>query len=424
MTVRYNTNLVQSGLASLWDPANLKCVPAENLLVQSEALATSPWAALTGTGGTLTATDNSLAAPDGTNTATLFNVTTWASGSSFYQDIAASGTGTYKFFIYYKPGTQTTSITFAMFFTGSSTQGFNAVFNGTTGALISQSGFDASSTSVGGGWFRLAFKATGTVAGNNTVRFQVYFAGTGTAYFWGAQVTNIDAPDTYVKSLTLPVGSSSTLFDATPNNNDIPIVGRPTHSQDGGGSFLFGGLTTQKCILTTTTGLPSGDLTMMAWVKPDATQPLPETYTGILAYGARANATPSTAVGLGLNTTNSTFSVSMAFWNNDYVPNSASVRAISNQWNLVGLIARSAPLTNNVTLFSFNSSGYNSVTESSTAFSRGLRIANGDLTYGSLDAGNTRLIKGNIGLTMIYGRRLSEDEIKQNIQATRTRYGL
>ena len=435
MTVRYNTNLVQSGLVSAWDPANTKSLPVENLFIFSEDFSNVYW---NKTASTITA--NAAVAPDGTLTADKLigdnGITTRQ--SVFALDVPVTANVTYRFSVYLKAAERRyASIWFdrATVAEGSF-YGDNHVIDLQTGTFaVGSPNSTIYIQSVGNGWHRLTIVATPTAAvqsfsialnsPNNSTPPGV-FTGDGVSgiFIWGAQLSTVDHSQNYVKAETIPVTASSTINDLLPNRNNIPLTGFPSYSTDGGGSLLFGGLTTQKCILTTTAGLPSGDLTMMAWVKPDATQPLPETYTGILAYGTRANTTPSTAVGLGLNTTNSTFSVSMAFWNNDYVPNSASVRAISNQWNLVGLIARSAPLTNNVTLFSFNSSGYNSITGSSTASSRGLLIANGNLAYGSLDAGNTRLIKGNIGLAMIYGRRLSEDEIKQNIQATRTRYGL
>jgi len=425
MTVRYNTNIVTDGLRSFWDPGNLKSSPAQNLLLQSEALATTPWGSITGSGGAITLTDNSAVAPDGSNTATTVNVTTFASGISFFQDVLASGNGTYKFSIYFKPGTQTSTTTFAMFFTGGTSQGFNAVFNATTGALNSQTGFDASSTPVGNGWFRWQFKATGTIPSNTNIRFQIYPNSTGTAFFWGAQLSDIDAPDTYVKSITTQVGSSATLFDLGPSGNNISINGRPTHSSDGVGSLFFGGVTTQNGTLTTTTGLPSGDLTMMAWVKPTSTQPLANIYTGILGYGNRTSTNiPSTAVALSLDTTTPAFWVTHAFYGNDYRPNNNAVSAVPDQWNLIGLVARSTPLANNVTLFSFNSAGYNSITGNSSQFTRGTVITNQNISLGSLEPGGSRYIRGNISMAMIYGRPLSQSEILQNVQATRGRYGL
>jgi len=435
MTVRYNTNIVTDGLRSFWDPGNLTSLPSENLFTYSEEFSNEYWSK---TGSTIV--ENNIPAPDGTLTAEklIGNTGVTTRQSVFASLVPVTVNKRYRFSVYLRQAERR----YATIWFDSSLVSEGAFYGSANvidlqnGTFAAGSGAGMTIQSAGNGWYRVTITATPTTAqmsfsialnsANNGTAPGI-FTGDGVSgiHIWGAQLSGIESSDRYIQSKTVPILSNLVLSDLiTTNGNNIPLIGAPQYSPDGGGSFVFGGLTTQKCVLNTTSGLPSGDLTMMAWVRPSSTQTVTEPYTGIIAYGTRANVTPSTAVGLGINTTNATFSVSMAFWNNDYVPNSASVRAISNQWNLIGLIARSAPLANNVTLFSFNSSGYNSITGSSNAFSRGLRIENTGLTYGTFDTGNTRMLTGNMGMAMIYGRPLSEAEIKQNIDTTRGRYGL
>jgi hypothetical protein len=410
------------------DPANKKSLPLQNLLLQSEALASTPWNQITGTGGAITRTNNSLQSPDGSNTATLINVSTFASGSSIYQDIDSPGTASYVASVYMKPGTMTGNITLAVFYlTGGTTQGFNAVFNPQTGSFVSTTGIYGISENVGNGWFKLSLSMTGTNALNTRLRFQIYASSSGIIYYWGAQLRRPYAPSTYIKTESSTIDFGNTIKDMSNNGNNLTLNSTITYDANNLGNLLVDGITVTPAFRSTTTGLPTDqDSTILCWARPFTPQPNPNTYTGLLGWGFRNSAgSPSTARALGLNTNNpSTFFVSSAYWGNDYVPNNANVTAIANQWNLIGMISRAKATTNNTTLFKFNSAGYGSITGNSSNAARTLNTAQQDLVVGSLEAGGTRMLNGNIGLVFIYNRELSEQEIKQNFNALRGRYGI
>lgn len=187
-------------------------------------------------------------------------------------------------------------------------------------------------------------------------------------------------------------------------------------------TFSFNG--TSDRITQTAPNLPTGagDKTVLCWVRPDSTGPTDQ-YTGLLGYGGRGSTTPSDSILLSMYTSGTTMYVSAAFWNNDFTPNNLPVTA--NAWNMVGLIAKGAPTTNNVTLLCGNSSGINYVTGNSSNYSRGLNTTSTNLCIGCTDGvSGGRYFKGKIPQMMVFNRSLSTSEISQIFNATRGRYGV
>lgn len=151
-----------------------------NLLKYSEQINVSPWATI---GANVAITANTTTAPDGTLNADSATTSTQASGDSFYQDITATGNGTYTLSVFVKANTVST-ITLAAFFTGSSTEGFSFGFNPNTGVITGGTGYIIPYQN---GWYRIYFTVTGTIALNTTLRWQIYLNATGSVYVWGAQ---------------------------------------------------------------------------------------------------------------------------------------------------------------------------------------------------------------------------------------------
>ena len=241
MAVEYNPNISIPGLLANWDFDNIKSfVPTQNLLQYSQAIATSPWGKI---GANVTVTNNNALAPDNTLTATLFNTTTFVSGDSVYQDIAASGTGTYTLSVYVKAGTATT-VTLAAFFTGSSTQGFSFSFNASTGAVTGGTGY---SVNAGAGWYRIYFTFTGTIAANNTLRSQVYATATGTFYLWGAQAELNSSMNDYV---------ATTSAASVRSTNIIDMIGGYNMSNSYGNNAYYINTTSSYMQFTRTTSAP------------------------------------------------------------------------------------------------------------------------------------------------------------------------
>jgi hypothetical protein len=188
----------------------------QNLVIQSQALATSPWSL-----GGVTATNNSATAPDSTNTASL--LTASAGSSSHY---IWSGTGitwlsgvTYTISFYAKTGT---SRYVQWGVSGTSTIYVN--FDTTAGTIGTNTGITtASMTNAGNGWYRCIIVFTPSSSGyqgnniaiqtsSSDTRLQTWTAaGTETVYIWGVQAELGSTANTYIPTTTTAVYGTPTL---------------------------------------------------------------------------------------------------------------------------------------------------------------------------------------------------------------------
>jgi hypothetical protein len=205
MSTSSGPQVTTSGLLLEFDagnPASLNGV-VQNLLTSPENLTVAPW----GTFGSNTYRNaNVTTAPDGTVTADELGTTSWVSGDSVYQDFtigAGNGTKQFTLSVFAKAGVNAPSITFAEFYTGSSTEGFSFSFNPSTGAITGGTG---TVVAYPNGWYRAYFTVTGTIAANTTLRYQVYLNTTGSVYLWGAQLEYGSSVSTYypVNATTQP----------------------------------------------------------------------------------------------------------------------------------------------------------------------------------------------------------------------------
>jgi hypothetical protein len=215
-------------------------------------------------------------------------------------------------------------------------------------------------------------------------------------------------------------GTGTAWNDLTGNVNNAPLKnGTITYSN---GSFVFDGVV-GSFFYDAVVALPnsSSNITILCWCKPDSTGPV-NSYTGLVAVGGSTSSTPSDAVLLCLNTNAATWHVGSAYWSNDYNPSNLPV--VKDAWNMVGIVARSAATTNNTTLISANSTGFTTLTGSSSGYTKGLSITQVKLRVGSTDTNGARPMKGEIAIVMIYNRELTLAEITQNFEATRNRYGI
>lgn len=178
-----------------------------NFLQYSEAFNNPIWPYSSLTPNTPNTT--AIAAPDGTNTAEILNST--ATGSSIFQAIPRSGTGTYTASVYSNTYGTCTSATLQVEFSGSVVQIFSVTFNPSTGAFISYSGVSYSIDSFGSGWYRVSVTATGTNASNNLVTWRLVDNATSNyVALWGAQL-NSGLISNYISTTSSPITKSSNL---------------------------------------------------------------------------------------------------------------------------------------------------------------------------------------------------------------------
>lgn len=214
-------------------------------------------------------------------------------------------------------------------------------------------------------------------------------------------------------------GSGTAFNDISENKNVATITGTVPFSS---GAFTFNGTAGNYILDAALTMQTSGnDKTILCWAWPDSTGPV-NSYTGLVAFGGRSSSTPSDAILLCMNTNAATWYVGSAYWSNDYNPSNLPVA--KDAWNMIGIVARSAPITNNTKLICANSSGISSATGSSSSYTKGLAVTNVNLTIGCTDNGGGRPMKGKISVVLVYNRELSDIEIRQNFNAMRGRFGV
>jgi hypothetical protein len=199
-------------------------------------------------------------------------------------------------------------------------------------------------------------------------------------------------------------GSGTTWTDLSGNGNNGTLANGPTYSSANGGQIVFDG-SDDNAITSASVGTVSA-ATFLVWLKRNGSQIL---FTGILF-----NRTPSAN---GLNFYDTTHNIGY-HWNN----------AISTyNWNsgltvpdAVWCMCAISISSTSATAYLCQSSGITSATNS---------VSHASATFGIFNIGldpqiASRCFKGSISSTMIYNRALSADEVAQNFNALRGRFGL
>lgn len=241
MGVSFSPTIIKDGLACYLDAQNPRSYnPSENLLLQSEAVSTSPWGSyLGGTGQTITV--NQVAGPfGGAVTADLVSQSTPT--NSILQGVTVGGTVTLTASVYVKAVTAT-SLTLTLWrITGGTSQAANIGINPTTGGVISSGGVgvvQASCVPIGNGWFRVQLTSTGTDALNTTAQFELYnyTAGASSYYVWGAQLERNFSATPYTPTTTAQVTRGSVWYDLSGNNRNFTWNSFPQHNYAGTSYF-------------------------------------------------------------------------------------------------------------------------------------------------------------------------------------------
>jgi hypothetical protein len=219
-------------------------------------------------------------------------------------------------------------------------------------------------------------------------------------------------------------GSGTTWNDLSENGNILSASGTVNHSTLESGYFTFPGTSGNYYgVNTVNFSSTTFDRTIICWFWPDSTGPA-DNYTGLVKIGNSASTTPSDSILLCINTISSTWGVASAYWSNDYNPGGSALPVIKDSWNMAAIIAKSSPITNNTTLICGNNNGFNTLTGTSSNYTRGVEHTNTLFRIGCTDTGGGRPMKGKISKVELYNRALTVAEIQQNFNATRGRYGI
>ena len=217
-------------------------------------------------------------------------------------------------------------------------------------------------------------------------------------------VSCVDAGD----KMSYP-GAGTTWTDLSKNRSNGTLVNGPTFNSSNGGSIVFDGSNDYVNLGTASSLFPGPNITasLFCWIKPSTVSsssiPIGNQYTSGHRLYIGIYSDGYWDVGFG-----------DYYWNYN---NSGSKIVATTNWTLISLIitAGSAVLYVN---------GQKSITKTTDTsvtlggfFSMGVYFQNG-----SIDGSHQESC--NIALTQIYNRALSAEEIKQNYNTTKGRFGL
>jgi hypothetical protein len=196
-------------------------------------------------------------------------------------------------------------------------------------------------------------------------------------------------------------GTGTAWTDLSGLGNNGTLTASPTFSSTtNGGAFTFNG--SSQYATTTLSSATISDGTLSAWCYPIAS-PNAANFDGIID----GDLPGSYGTGIGIN--NGTY---QAILNNQFWTTIGQAVTL-NQWVMVSMT-----FTATTALFYLN----------------GTQVANLNYTRGAVSPGtnylvgksaaNARYFNGRIATAMIYNRALTADEISQNFNALRSRYGL
>ena len=190
-----------------------------NLLTQSQTLATSPWTFNSGGTGVTSVTQNATTAPDNTTTSNLLLASNTNTSHFIYSTVILTSGITYTYSVYAKAGTNN----FLQLNFGGDVAFAN--FNLSTGVLGTYASCTPSIQLVGNGWYRCIVGAVTPTANRNpeiniansasmAVNASWSAAGTETIYAWGAQLELGTVASAYTPTTTTAI--------TTTNNISVP----------------------------------------------------------------------------------------------------------------------------------------------------------------------------------------------------------
>jgi len=201
-------------------------------------------------------------------------------------------------------------------------------------------------------------------------------------------------------------GSGTTWNNILDFQNNGTLTNGPTYSNLNAGSIVFDGVN-DYVALGTFNGLGSTNRTISVWFKATS---LPASSGRIITFPANDTSTDTPAFTMTLT---SLGVLQCGFGGSPYNGYNSSISYTLNTWvNIV------ASITGNTMISYKNSVSLGSVTTTGT-------VSSNPIGYlGRYNGNYGQYVTGNISSIQLYNRALSAQEILQNYNATKTRYGL
>ena len=211
-------------------------VAEQNLLTQSQTLATSPWTFSSGGTGVTSVTQNATTAPDNTTTSNLLLASNTSAGHFIYSTVILTSGITYTYSVYAKAGTNN----FLQLNFGGDVAFAN--FDLSAGTVGTSASCTASIVNAGSGWYRCIVGAVTPTANRNpeiniansasmTVNASWSAAGTETIYAWGAQLEQRASATAYNATTTQALTNYIPALQTAPINvarlDYNPVTGTP-----------------------------------------------------------------------------------------------------------------------------------------------------------------------------------------------------
>jgi len=195
-------------------------------------------------------------------------------------------------------------------------------------------------------------------------------------------------------------GTGNIWRDLSGNGNDGTLTNGPTFSSANGGSIVFDGV---NDVVNTLYGPQFNDFTIIAWFKSTG---------GTLDYNRIVDKDYANGMWLGRNINNANS------WGGGVLdslyPYGRYITLADNQWHMIA--SRRQGTTHTI----YGDGTSNSV--SGTVNSNALSTAT--FSFGNWFNQNSQQLTGNIAQVSIYNRALTPQEIQQNFNALRGRYGI
>ena len=411
MSLAHSPRIVTDGLVLAFDAANSKSYnSAENLMTSSETF--TAWSAVN-----VTYESDVIIAPDGTLTADAVIAT--AANVGHYFSRGTSGTTldntVYTFSIYVKHKGFDILHFQPVFKDG--TYDRIAFWNlSTKTATTTGSGISSTITELPNGWFRIT-STFNSKTGASPIVPLIYIGAYGPAlgdgvngvYAWGVQVNRGSAALPYVKTTTTAIAQSTTINDLSGLGNNGVFFGQTYYEPslvNLDSAFMFDGADDYIEVPDSDSVSLTGNMSICAWVKVTNFS----TFRGIVS---KANPTVPAPFDYYLTSGG----VPRLYRGNgsSYDTISATLAPLVNAWQHLSVTVEGLTVTHYLN-GNLNGSG-NLIGTLSVGDGNGtIRIGNrADLVTDYL---------GKLSNIILYSRALSADEVKQNFNALRGRYGL